>query len=366
MSKSFAKTIFLIVLITLVTGCEPAENKTPESLIDTTIPQTVTILQTPSSPSVASALTEPVPNTSMEVERSPLSVDTADRVEHWHTLSGHSDKVFAVASSGNSAYVASASMDRTIKLWDVRSGQEVAAFSMNEENGIAFSPDGRLLASVHALWDVESRQMVHTLERGSPIPGPVAFSPDGSLFAVALANQAIKLWDVASGQVLRTFDRQVDNLARSIAFSPDGALLAAGGNGGTVRLWDVASGHIAATLEHGNESHVHGVAFSPDGSVLASASTDYTVRLWDVASGQVLHTLRHRNGLYDVAFSPDGTIVASAGCDRTVKLWDASNGRLVRSLSHADEVMAVAFSADGTLLVSGGYDHQVYLWGIPR
>jgi len=298
-----------------------------------------------------------------------ISVDTVDQVERLHTLSGHSDRVTALAFSGDGAYVASSGRDGKIKLWDVRSGQEVYTFSMNEVdlNGIAFSPDGRLLASADAIWDAESKQVVHTLERGRNVPGHVAFSPDGSLLAVDLANQAIKLWDVASGQVVRTFEEQADNtLFFSIAFSPDGALLAAGGRDGTVRLWGVESGQIAGILEYGNESHVHDVAFSPDGSVLASGGTDYTVRLWDVASRQAVHTLRHRDGLYGVAFSPDGSLLASAGCDRTVKLWDVASGRLVRSLPHDDEVMAVAFSPDGTLLVSGGYDHQVYLWGVPR
>jgi WD40 repeat protein/formylglycine-generating enzyme required for sulfatase activity/poly(3-hydroxybutyrate) depolymerase len=297
-----------------------------------------------------------------------ISADRADQIELLHTLEGHSDRVITLAFSGDGVYLASSSRDKTIKLWDLQSGQEVHTFSMNEVgmNGIAFSPDGRLLASADAIWDVESRQVVHTLERGRNVPGPVAFSPGGSLLAVALANQPIKLWDVTSGQVVRIFDEQADNAAFSIVFSPDGALLAAGGLDGTVRLWDVEGGQIAGTLEYGNESGVHDVAFSPDGSVLASGGTDPTVRLWDVASGQVVHTLRHRDGLYSVAFSPDGTILAVAGVERTVRLWDVESGSVLRTLPHDDELMAVAFSPDGSLLAAGGYDNQVYLWGISR
>ncbi len=296
-----------------------------------------------------------------------ISPDTVEEVELLRTLGGHSDRVQALAFSGDGDYIASSSQDRTIKLWDVRSGQEVHVFQAREmaKGDIAFSPDGSLFASPDTIWDVESGQVVHSLEPGRQVPGPVAFSPDGSLFAVALANQPIKLWDVAGGQLVRTFERQADNLARSIEFSPDGTLLAAGGNGGTVRLWDVESGQIIGTFEHGTESHIHGVAFSPDGSMLASCSTDSTVRLWGVASGQAIWTLAHGDGLYGVAFSPDGRLLASAGCDRTVKLWDIASGQLLRSLPHGDEVMAVVFSPDGTMLVSGGYDNLVYLWGIP-
>jgi acetyl esterase/lipase len=296
-----------------------------------------------------------------------ISVDTADQVERLSTLRGHRDRVNDLAFSGDGAYLASSSLDKTIKLWDVQTWQQVHAFGMNKVgfNGIAFSPDGRLLASADAIWDVESKQVVHTLERGRNVPSPVAFSPDGSTLAVAPESQSIKLWDVASGELLRTFAEQPDDVTFSIALSPDSALLAAGVHGGMVRLWDVASGQITGALEHGSEDDdVHDLAFSPDGSVLASAGNDDTVRLQDVASGQVVRILRHGNGLYGVAFSPDGSLVASACCDRTVKLWDVATGRQVRSLPHGDEVMAVAFSPDGSLLAAGGYDDIVYLWGI--
>ena len=299
--------------------------------------------------------------------REAISVDTADKVERLATLSGHDDKVNDLAFSGDGTYLASSSLDKTIQLWDVENWQPVHTFRMNKAgfNGLAFSPDGRLLASADAIWDVESRQVVHVLEQGRNDPGPVAFSPDGSLLAVALEGRPIKLWDVTSGEVLRTFAEQPDTVTFSIAFSPDGALLAAGVHGGMVRLWDVARGQVVGTLDHGGASDdVHDLAFSPDGSVLASAGNDNTVHLWDVASGQSVHTLRHGDGLYGVAFSPDGSLVASACCDRTVKLWDVKSGSMLRSLPHDDEVMAVAFSPDGTLLASGGYDNLVYLWGI--
>ena len=298
-----------------------------------------------------------------------ISADTAGQVERLSTFSGHSDRVNDLIFSGDGAYLASSSLDGTIKLWDAASWQEVHAFRMNRAgfNGIAFSPDGRLLACADAIWDVESKQVLHVLERHRNDPGPAAFSPDGSTLAVALESRPIKLWDVASGQVLRTFVEQPDEVTFSIAFSPDGTLLAAGVHGGMVRLWDVASGEIAGTLAYGDESDdVHEVAFSSDGSMLAAGGNDTTVRLWDVASRQVVHTLGHGDGLYGVAFSPNGGLLASACCDHTVKLWDIASGQLVRSLPHGDEVMAVAFSPDGTLLASGGYDHQISLWGVSR
>jgi Tol biopolymer transport system component/acetyl esterase/lipase len=309
-----------------------------------------------------------VPATANAPALDAISVDTVDQVERLHTLDGHSARIMDLVFSGDGAYLASSSLDKTIKLWDVRSGQEVHTFPKGQNeavtNSIAFSADGRLLASAEAIWDVESKQVIHTLDRGKC--ASVTFSPDGSALAVAFVNQPIKLWEVASGQVARTFEGQPDNAAFSIEFSPDGALLAAGGLGGTVRLWNVESGQIAGTLEYGDESGVHDVAFSPDGSVLASGGTDSALRLWDVASGQAVHTLRLPDGLFGVGFSPDGTIVASAGGRGGVRLWVVESGRMLRTLSHDDELMAVAFSPDGTLLASGGYDTKIYLWGLSR
>jgi WD40 repeat protein len=306
---------------------------------------------------------QPPPNAPVQ---GAISVDTADQVARLSTFGGHSDKVIDLVFSGDGAYLASSSLDRTIKVWDIASWQEAHAFPMNKVgfNGIALSPDGRLLASADAIWDLQSKGIIHELERNRRDPAPVAFSPDGSLLAVAVEGQPIKLWDVATGGVARTFAETLDEVTFRIVFSPGGTLLAVGAHEGTVRLWDVESGEVAGTIQYGH-GDVHDADFSPDGRALATGGTDETVRLWDVASGQLVHTMRQGNGLYGVAVSPDGTLVASAGCDRTVKLWDAASGQLVRSLPHADEVMTVAFSPDGSLLASGGYDDLIYLWGIP-
>jgi WD40 repeat protein len=308
----------------------------------------------------------PLPSTSSQTSQATISPDTADQVEVLRTLSGHSDKVFTLVFAGDGSHIASVSPDKTIKLWEVASGGEVHTFSINEVgmNDIAFSPDGSLLASSEAIWDVASKQVAHTLDRGKY--GPVVFSPDGSILAVAYFGQPITLWDVASGQVVRTLDNQAGNFALSLDFSADGGLLAVGGHlNGTVTLWDVENGQIVRTLAHDTRSNFHGVAFSPDGRLLATAATEGTTKVWDVASGQLVLTLR-RTGCYAVTFSPDGGLLATAGCDRTVKLWDVASGQLLRSLPHDDEVMSVAFSPDGALLASGCYDNQIYLWGVPR
>ena len=146
----------------------------------------------------------------------------------------------------------------------------------------------------------------------------VAFSPDGKLLASGSRDQTIKLWDVASGQAVRTLTGHTDKVT-SVAFSPDGKLLASGSDDETVKLWDVASGQEVRTLM-GHTDFVTSVAFSPDGNLLASGSWDKTVMVWDVGTGEKIYTLKtHIDpemvglGVETIAFSPDGILLALGG-----------------------------------------------------
>jgi WD40 repeat protein len=176
-------------------------------------------------------------------------------------------------------------------------------------------------------------QPVRTLTGHTGYVSSVAFSPDGRLLASGSCSKynspsgyciqgEIKLWEVASGSEVRTLTGHAD-WVNSVAFSPDGRLLASGAL--AIKLWEVASGSEVRTLT-GHTSWVNSVAFSPDGRLLASGSWDHTIKLWEVATGREVRTLTgHTWYVNSVAFSPDGRLLASGSWDTTIKLWDISD-----------------------------------------
>jgi WD40 repeat protein len=311
-------------------------------------------------------------------------------VERWEVATGRevstqsgTSSVSAVAFSPDGRWMASASArDYTVSLRELSTARELrtlSGYGSSGVNAVAFSPDGRWMASASVdktlkLWQIATGREVHTLTGFTAAVGAMAFSRDGRWLATANGDRTwmdivngdktVKVWEVATGGEVHTLIGHTESVL-AVAFSPDGRWLASASVDETVKLWDVATGRELRTLS-GHASRVETVVFSPDSRWLASGSEDKTVKLWEVATGREVRTLTgHTAGISAVQFSPDGGSLASVSRDRMVKLWDVATGRELRTLqSQALWVDAVAFSADGHFLAGANDKKMVKLWDV--
>ncbi len=284
-------------------------------------------------------------------------------------LRGHEGPVWSVAYSPDGRLLASGSADKTIRIWDTSThearmvtGHEGIVYS------VAFDSNGTHLVSASEdttvrIWDTSTGKLENVLQGPPQECYSAAFHPSDEWLAAGY-HGGLRLWDTSSGEERGPLLADQVTVF-SVAFTRDGSRLAWGANDKTVDFWNVQDGGQLDELPHADM--VRSVAFSPDGSRLASGSFDSTVRVWDVDArpAKELFALNaHGPVVQSVAFSPESKRLASGGDDRTVCIWDVSTGeQLARLRGHEGFVQSVAFSPDGIHLASACRDDKtIRVW----
>jgi WD40 repeat protein/RNase P subunit RPR2 len=279
-------------------------------------------------------------------------------------LTGHEGWVRSVAVSPDGIWAASGSDDKTVKIWDLETGQCRSTLKGHtaKVKSVAITPDGKRILSGSddnsvRVWDVGSGWVVATLEGQTGSAWSVVALRD-NVRALSEAGFTLRLWEVASGKCLKTIkcDRYGADGVFGSAVNPAGTQAVSGHYNGEVRLWNLETGQCLATLK-GHSDIVNSVQITPDGRFAVSGSDDKTVKVWDLGAGACVGTLEgHQYKVLSVAISPDGTLIASTGfTDHTVRLWDWNSGACLQVIEAAGRAspMSVAFSPVGSRLVVG-------------
>ncbi|MDZ8082465.1 MAG: hypothetical protein RMX35_25805 [Nostoc sp. DcaGUA01] len=301
------------------------------------------------------------------------------------TLNSHDDRVNKVSFSPNGEIIASASYDKTVKLWKSADGTLFRTLEGHKDqvNSATFSPDGQIIASASAdktvkLWKQDG-SFIKTLTDDSDKILDVSFSPDGQLLAAGGVDNTVKIWRRDGEGEFETLPYQTlkghRDWVRSVAWSKDGNFIASASDDNTIKLWQrdrYQKFKIYKTLtgENGHKSWVYSVTFSHNGKMIATTSNDKTAILWkqeDDGEFRLYKKLTgHNDEVKSVVFSSDDQMIATASDDKTVKLW-RPNGTSIRTLSgHSKEILSVSFSPDDKTLALGSADNTVILWDLQQ
>ncbi|GAB0136040.1 hypothetical protein EsDP_00004357 [Epichloe bromicola] len=301
-------------------------------------------------------------------------------------LHGHAGPVSQVRISPNGKFVASASADGTVKLWDAATGAHMDTLvgHMAGVSCLAWTPDSNILASgsddkAIRLWDrVTGRPKTTT--RKSAAAGRdtaalrghhnyihcLAFSPKGNILASGSYDEAVFLWDVRAGRLMRSLPAHSDPVS-GIDFCRDGTLVVSCSTDGLIRVWDTSTGQCLRTLVHEDNPAVTNVCFSPNGRFVLAFNLDNCIRLWDYVAGTVKKTYQgHRNekfaigGCFGVLKSEP--FIASASEDGDIVLWDVKNKEILQRVPTGHRGVCFWVDVNGETMASAGQDHCVRLY----
>jgi len=308
---------------------------------------------------------------------------------------GHSSRVTALAWSPNGKWIASASYDRTVQLWDTTNGKQLLTYKehRNRVNALGWSPDNMRLASASddgtvRIWNPTTGTTLFTYQGHSGPVNALSWSPFLSTYSGGLpshiasagADKTVHVWDATTGIVQYIFRNHSDAL-HAVAWSPDRKHIASAGEDRNVLLWypvkeppkksffntltSILSTQRDVLPLRGHEGRVNSIAWSSDSRYIASASSDQRILIHDAVTGTTLYSYGSRSkGMKNcVSWSPNGKHLASGGNDKTVDIWSMATKKVSFTYhGHIGYVTAVVWSPDGTRIASAGVDRTIQVW----
>jgi WD40 repeat protein len=283
-------------------------------------------------------------------------------------------------------WVATASGDKTARVWDAASGETVAVLQGHTEHVLsaAFSPDGKWVVTssndkTARVWEAATGRSVAVLSGHEIQVVDAVFSPDGKVIATSGGDRTVRIWDAASGKAVLVLGTASGGgldpaPVTTASFSPDGKLVAAAPSGlGPVTVWDVATGTVTAEYRLKGGIWFDSVAFSPNGQFIVIATgwpgpdfvgTGRTTYVWEPQTGiTITEFAGHSDAVNEAAFSPDSQWVVTASADHTAQVWEAATGEVIAVLSgHAGSVYSADFSPDGKWIVTASTDNTARVW----
>ena len=299
---------------------------------------------------------------------------------------GHASRITQIAWSPDGKYLASASFDKTVQLWDATSGKHVKTYKGHgaRVNGLVWSPDSKLIATASddqtvRIWNVVQEKADFIFDKHNGPVDTVTWSPDGASIASAGDDKAVLVWNATTHEVTTTYREHTDKIL-TVAWSPNGQYIASGGRDRSVKIWEpekiqqkrtfwsninIFSSHHGQKTWDGHMGQIYDLAWSPDSKRLASACSDYRVRIRNLYAEHLptLPSIDASTIKNTVAWSPDGQYLAIGGNDKAVHIWNNTTKKETFTYyGHTGYVMSTAWSPDGSRLASAGVDRTIQVW----